>query len=220
MFPFLFAFALGFKHSYDADHLLAVSNFLPRAKSLVSAVKLSLSWALGHMLTAGTITIVLFFFKETFFSFILSYFELLVSFMLIALGLFSLLALYVNRNSHAHKHDHSSVVSHSHPHLHFFDDDSKHAHQHMFWIGIIHGLASNDELLLLLTVTLTLTSLASVLLGTFLFSLGVVLGMIVFSIILTLPLLKIHSEKIQTGITAIAAVLSIGYGVFSLVGFL
>jgi hypothetical protein len=88
----------------------------------------------------------------------------------------------------------------------------------MFWIGIIHGLASNDELLLLLTVTLTLTSLASVLLGTFLFSLGVVLGMIVFSVILTLPLLKIHSQKIQILFTFLTAILSIGYGVFSLAG--
>ena len=219
VFPFLLALALGFKHSYDADHLLAISNFLPRAKSLMSAIKISLSWAAGHMLTAGIVTAILFFFKETFFSFILSYFETIVGVMLIVLGILSLAAVWANRNSHDHDHVHDVGESHAHKHIHLFDDE-KHIHHNMFWIGIIHGLASNDELILLLTVTLTLTSIFSVLLGTFIFSLGVVLGMIVFSLILTTPLLKIHSWKIQTSITVLAGILSIGYGVFSLVGFL
>ena len=59
------ALALGFKHSYDADHLVAVSNLLVRSHDLRRTALMSVSWALGHMLTASGITVILFVFRET-----------------------------------------------------------------------------------------------------------------------------------------------------------
>lgn len=49
----ILALALGFKHSYDADHLIAVSSILRRAKSIRSSWKSSIFWAIGHMITAA-----------------------------------------------------------------------------------------------------------------------------------------------------------------------
>ncbi|MFH1750858.1 MAG: hypothetical protein ABH863_04215, partial [Candidatus Micrarchaeota archaeon] len=58
------ALFLGIKHTFDADHLVAVSNLLARAKSVMAAMKLGISWAFGHMLTAAILTAVIFQIKE------------------------------------------------------------------------------------------------------------------------------------------------------------
>src|SRR5437867_9471975 len=49
------ALALGFKHSYDADHLVAVSNLITRSGSIRKTSLISVSWAAGHMVTAAII---------------------------------------------------------------------------------------------------------------------------------------------------------------------
>src|SRR3972149_3109893 len=84
------ALALGVKHSYDADHLVAVSNLRTRSKNLRRTIAMSVSWALGHMLTASGVTLILFVFREAFLAQFLAIFELAVAAMLIAIGLVSL----------------------------------------------------------------------------------------------------------------------------------
>ncbi|MEK6947167.1 MAG: hypothetical protein AABX32_06180, partial [Nanoarchaeota archaeon] len=59
------ALVLGFKHSYDSDHLIAVSNILRKVDSIKSSVKVGFSWAVGHMITATVITVILYMFRET-----------------------------------------------------------------------------------------------------------------------------------------------------------
>src|SRR5437870_8246664 len=54
------ALALGFKHSYDADHLVAVSNLITRSGSIRKTSLISVSWAAGHMVTAAIITVLLY----------------------------------------------------------------------------------------------------------------------------------------------------------------
>lgn len=211
----LAALVLGIKHSFDADHLIGVSNILTKSRSLASTVKMSFSWAFGHMITAVLITVLLFTFRDSILSFILDKFEILVAIMLIALGLIS---LYQARFFHTHKHKHSNST-HEHLHIHLKNSESDHSHKHMFGVGIIHGLASNDELLLLLTVLLGLSSLFDMILGVAVFSLGVVIGMIVFGIILTYPILKIRSEQLVRIVNGTVGVVSIVYGVVILQGY-
>ena len=69
-FMFL-ALLLGFKHSYDADHLIAVSGILRKIKSFKSSIRIGISWAAGHMITAAIATIALFVFKDSILKFIL-----------------------------------------------------------------------------------------------------------------------------------------------------
>ncbi len=210
----VFAFAglaliLGFKHSYDADHLIAVANFLRKAQTAASAVRISVSWAIGHMITAAIVTVILYAFRESILKSFLGNFEKVVGIMLIALGFWSLKDLFLH--SHRHKHD---GVQHEHPHGH--NVGKSHVHKHMLGIGIIHGLASNDELLTLFAASLGLTSLAGILVGVAIFSLGVVIGMILFALIFSFPLLKSRSDLLYKAITLTTAAVSVIYGALTL----
>src|SRR5207249_3381779 len=57
------ALALGFKHSYDAHHLVAVSNLITRSGSVRKTSLMSASWAAGHMVTAAISTVLLYTFR-------------------------------------------------------------------------------------------------------------------------------------------------------------
>lgn len=208
MIPLL-AFLLGLKHSYDADHIIAVSNLLTRTRSVRNTIKMSMSWAVGHMLTATVVTVLLYYFKETFLSAFLAQFESVVAIMLIILGFIAFKDIGI---FHTHIHVHDGKV-HSHHHVHLRELSEEHYHKHMFGIGIVHGLASNDELLLLFTVSLSLTTLFGILLGVAIFSIGVVVGMIAYGIVLNYPLMRFGSERIRKAVNLVAGSLSIGYGV-------
>lgn len=208
MFIPLMALLLGLKHSFDADHLLAVSNFLVKARSTVHAAKIALSWAVGHMLTATIITAALFIFKDAFLSVFLERFELAVAVMLIILGA---LSLYRMRIFHAHSHTHRESV-HSHTHIHLKKNREDHTHRHMFGIGIIHGLASNDELLILITAMLGITTFAGAAVGIAMFSIGVAAGMIAFSTALAYPIIKAHRTVVMEVMNCIIGLTSIAYG--------
>lgn len=203
------AIALGFKHSYDSDHLIAVSNILRKVDSVKSSIRIGFSWAIGHMLTATIITIIIFIFKESFLNNALPHFEKIVGVILISLGILSLRDFF---SLHSHMHYHGNTV-HSHPHIHLKKhQDKKHSHIHMFGIGVIHGLASNDELLLLFAASLAITSLGGLIAALGLFSFGVVIGMTSFTIIFSYPLIKLHSEKIYKFVSVGTGSTGILYG--------
>ncbi|HLG23355.1 MAG TPA: sulfite exporter TauE/SafE family protein [Candidatus Nanoarchaeia archaeon] len=210
------ALLLGFKHSYDADHLVAVSNILRRAKSLKFAVKTSASWAVGHMVTATIITMILFLSRDSIIKAMLGHFEKIAGVMIIALGLWSIFSVI---GFHLHKHKHGKEA-HSHFHFHNREQKEEHSHKHMLGIGIVHGLASNDELLLLFTASLGITSLGGIVLGISIFSIGVVLGMIAFAFVFTYPLIKMHSEKVYRYVSIASGTIGVIYGFFMLTSLL
>jgi len=219
LFFLALALALGFKHSYDADHLVAVSTLLVRSRDLRRTTLMSVSWAAGHMLTASGITVILFVFREALLSTYLAQFEVAVAVMLIAIGVAALLwefrVLHRLGLLHDHPHEHAGGT-HRHPHLHLrrFGD-----HGTMFGIGIVHGLASNDELLVLLVAAFAIQSLPELLVGVGVFSAGVVLGMILFGLGLSYPMLRWGDAKVRRVVTVVTGVLSIVYGVLLLAGF-
>jgi len=207
------ALVLGVKHSYDSDHLIAVSNLLRKVDSVKSSIRIGFSWAIGHMLTATIITIALFIFKESFLNNILPHFEKIVGSMLIVLGILSLRDFF---SFHSHRHSHGGIV-HSHPHIHLKKHQAKkHPHIHMFGIGVMHGLASNDEFLILFTVSFAVTSIGGLIAALGLFSFGVVLGMAMFTIVFSYPLIKLHSEKIYKFVSFGTGSMGIIYGTLML----
>ncbi len=207
------ALALGFKHAYDADHLLAVSNLLARSQSLRKTTLMSVSWAAGHMITATIVTVLLFVFRETLLRGVLAYLELGVAVMLVVLGVFGILAEFHVIHIHAHEH---GGDEHAHAHLHLRPATD---HAAMFGIGIVHGLASNDELLLLFVVSLSVTTLAGLLGGVGIFSVGVVLGMVVFSLGMVYPARRWGTERTRRAVSLAAALLSIGYAIVLFLGY-
>ena len=193
----LLAFALGFKHSFDADHLVAVSNLLAKARSFGNALKLSMNWAVGHMLTAIIITGFLFSFKDTILSSVLGYFEIIVAFMLVILGIVSIYhAFYAEESKEDYKHPHE---------------------KNAFGIGIIHGLASNDELFILITASLGLTSFADRVFGVGIFSMGVVVGMCLYAIFCSIPFIAARSKKFHQILHGSIGIMSLLYGLFLLI---
>ncbi|MFQ5908783.1 MAG: hypothetical protein ACE5JE_08180 [Thermoplasmata archaeon] len=215
-YEFLFllglAIALGFKHAYDPDHVVAVSNLIARSKGLKKTTLMSVSWALGHMLTAGTLAVVLFVFREAFLAEWLAVLEILVVVMLILVGVLAL--LWEFNVLHVHEHWHG-LFQHRHLHTHAGEHGG---HGAMFSIGVVHGVASNDELLLLLIVALGVTSLGGLVVSVAAFTMGVVVGMTLFGIGMSYPLLRWRKERVRRAVTVAAALLSLVYAVLLLLG--
>ena len=213
----ILALALGFKHSYDADHLVAVSNLITRSGSVRKASLMSVSWAAGHMLTAAIITVLLYTFGRALLSDFLGHVELLVAVMLLVIGMVGL--LWEFNLFHVHEHWHG-LVQHRHFHTWLHGHLTKHGeHKTMFSIGIVHGIASNDELLYLLVVALSVATLGGLLLGVAVFSIGVVAGMILFSIGMNYPILRWGSGSMRRVVNTVVAILSIVYAVLLFTGF-
>jgi len=216
------AFALGFKHAYDADHLVAVTAVITRVpKDTRRVILLGLSWAAGHMATAAVITTLLFLSARAV-ALDLSFLETGVAVMLIVIGVLVLAWEHPKVRSwwrsrvHRHTHDHAGE-KHEHHHAHLRRRYGEHGV--MVGIGILHGLASNDELLILLLPVLLVTSLSVLLFGVLLFSLGVVAGMTIFAWAVTFPMRRWDAEKVRSAIAVTVAVLSILYGVALLAGY-
>jgi len=218
LFFIALAVALGFKHSYDADHLVAVSNLLTRSHSLRKTALMSMSWAAGHMVTATVVMILLYEFRQTILRDFLSNFELVVAVMLVVIGVVGLLIEFdvLHRHPHEHELPDQHVESHSHTHVHVRRPDE---HRAMFGIGIVHGLASNDELLILFVASFGVTSLAGLLGGVGVFSAGVVAGMILFGIGVTYPMLRWGRARVRRAVNVGAALLSIGYAIYLFLGY-
>ncbi|MGI0148451.1 MAG: hypothetical protein ACREDF_02815 [Thermoplasmata archaeon] len=211
------ALALGFKHSYDADHLVAVSSLIARSGSVRKTSLMSASWAVGHMTTAAILTVLLYTFREALLSEFLTHLEVLVAVMLVVIGVLGLLWEFDVFHVHDHWH---GLIQHTHLHSWLHGHLAKHGeHKTMFSIGIVHGIASNDELLMLFVVALNVATLGGILLGVAVFSLGVVAGMILFSIGLNYPILRWGSDRVRRVVNTAVAILSIAYAALLFAGF-
>lgn len=207
------ALALGAKHAFDVDHVVAIGNILTRQTAWKRTVALSTTWAAGHMVTAGLVSAAVYFLADTFLPDIFARMETVVPFMLILIGALGIGALL--RKLHYHRHQHAEGAKHGHFHLHVKPD---HEHGAMAGIGVVHGLASNDELLLVLLVGLAADAWWQVLLGVALFSAGV---MVTMSLYATL----VHTATRRTGVawipdlfTGFFSVASIAYAAYLLAG--
>lgn len=208
------ALILGVKHAFDADHLVAVSSLLTRQKRLESSFALAGSWALGHLLTAALVSAGLYWLADTMLPGLLSRLELLVPLMLLVVGLLGL--AMEARRFHVHRHAHKNGgPEHRHLHLHL---KPHHEHGAMAGIGFVHGLASNDELIVVLLIGLGAQAWWQVGLGVFLFSLGVVLGMILYAAAVHLVSRRSGIRWVPAALTVLFSLASVAYAVYLLMG--
>lgn len=232
------SFILGVKHSLDVDHVIAVSSILIRSPKFSRTVKLSIIWAIGHTITAGFITIIIFFFKSFFLQKIFIHFNVIVASMLILMGIFGL--LYELKRSRTKKNTffespvenkieivedttilHKSLSRKSK--IGFKLNSSKfewlkNDSNAIISIGIIQGLASNDELFLLLVFMLGLNDLLLLLLGIIFFSIGVMTGMISWSSLINITSPKTRKRRLIRYINILIALIALAYGLYSLFG--
>ncbi len=195
---------LGFTHSFEADHLLAVSNIVTKRDRLILAVKDGIYWGLGHTSTIFIVGLVIILGKMmiTEETPIFKYFESGVGLMLIGLGSYRLYKLYKFKQHLAQHH-------HTHNHLHDHSDNHKMA----FGVGLIHGLAGSGAVIL--SAMTTMKGNIEMILFLLIFGLGSVVGMLLASGAFSLPFSKkiATNRNLQISLTVLSCLLCIGFGV-------
>lgn len=146
IFPaYLFAFALGVMHAFEADHIAAVTSLVSRERGIRRSSLLGALWGLGHTTTLLLVGSVLLILHVSVPPELSALFETAVAFILIALGASTIRRVHQGE-LHAHTHTHGTEV---HAHLHTHYAPGIHNHQHTtFFVGLVHGLAGSGALAL------------------------------------------------------------------------
>jgi ABC-type nickel/cobalt efflux system permease component RcnA len=191
----ILGFFLGVRHALEADHVAAVASLATRSSSLANTVRVAAAWGLGH-----TMTLVVF--GSTLLALDASLppdagriLECAVGVMLVALG-FDVLRRLHRKRIHLHVHRHGDGIHHLHAHAHeenALHDPAHHEHDHVsgllpraLLVGGVHGMAGTAALTLLSLQTLHSVGWAFVYLA--LFGVGSILGMVLCSMVISLPL--------------------------------
>jgi high-affinity nickel permease len=218
----LIGLGIGLRHALDADHLAAVSTIVSERKSLFSSVLIGGLWGIGHtasLLLAGIAVIALNLqigkYEKPL--------EFCVALMLIALGANVLYKLARGGRVHFHQHQHGGrthVHPHVHPHVHDDKPEPERSHHGLklgarpLVIGLVHGLAGSAGLMLAVLATIKSTPVAFAYI--IIFGAGSIGGMMVMSLVLSLPihLTADHFTKTNFAVRALAGCFSLGFGLF------
>lgn len=231
----LLGFLIGLRHAIEADHVAAVASLTGRSKSLAAAARLAAAWGLGHTLMLFAVGTAVILMDTVMPERIAQYLELAVGIMLCWLG-YDVLRRLIRERIHFHLHRHSSpydsatndgAANHFHAHSHKGEAShqrsphdhqhrAKHAHGHMrrraFIIGLVHGMAGSSALILLTLGQFDSWWPAFLYMG--LFGLGTMLGMVLLSAAISLPLQKLANSLTWThnAIHAVTGTATIGLG--------
>lgn len=188
------AFALGAVHTFEADHMAAVSAFVVRRPRVYEALGYGLRWALGHggvILLVGTLLVLTRLALPESSGVLL---ERLVGASMVVLG--GWVVLTARRlHAHTHRHDDGTVHTHLHAHdravadgtgnrdggrehaVHVEPHAEPHAHHHAATaMGALHGLAGTAPAVALIPLA-TLDSVAPAVLYLLFFGIGTALSM-------------------------------------------
>jgi len=211
--------SLGLRHALDTDHLAAVSTIVSERKNWFSSLLIGGLWGVGHtasLLLAGAAVILMRFdigkYEKPL--------EFCVALMLIGLGANVLYKLARGGRIHFHEHSHAGHT-HIHPHLH--DDKPEPAHSHHglklgvrpMIVGLVHGLAGSAAVMLAVLMKIK-GSTALAFAYIIIFGVGSIGGMMLMSLILSLPihLTSGHFTKANLAVRALAGCFSLGFGLF------
>ena len=221
----LFGFLLGVRHALEADHIATVASLAARSSRLRDTMRVAAWWGTGHgatLLVLGSVLVVL---GATLPEGLARAFEAIVGLVLVFLGGDVLRRLWLQR-VHFHVHEHADAGAHVHAHAH--EDEAAHDvlhHEHAhasprgllvrsLAIGSLHGLAGSGALVLFSMQEAGSPGRALAYLV--LFAIGSVLGMVAFSVAISLPF-RLSSrwiEKTSGGIQATLGVASVVLGLW------
>lgn len=159
------AFLFGLQHAFDADHMAAVAVLKSPSQGLRASLEKAVFWGTGHMvmiLSLGFLVLVFGMRPPEEFSL---YLDKGIGVLLIVLGVRTAFIFWKTRKSEG------NLIIHNHP------PHGLHAHPYpSFFVGMLHGLAGSAGVFVL-TISL-ISSVWVGLLYLFLFSLGVIGGML------------------------------------------
>jgi ABC-type nickel/cobalt efflux system permease component RcnA len=208
---------IGIRHAFEADHLAAVSTIVSKRKNTLNSLLIGGVWGLGHtasLMIAGMCVIFLNIQIERY----EKIFEFGVALMLIGLGANVLFKLVRGGRLHYHVHSHGSYT-HIHPHIHENkpepDPNSHHGLRlsiRPLLIGIVHGLAGSAALMLLVLSRIQSTALAFGYI--IIFGIGSIGGMMLMSLVFSLParFSTNHFKRTHLAVQAAAGLFSLVVG--------
>jgi hypothetical protein len=193
---FALGFVMGVRHAFEADHLAAMATLATRSQGARSGLLQGAAWGLGHTITLLIVGGACLLLGAAVPHAWATGLELVVGFMLLALGVDTLWRMRRAR-IHAHVHEHAGAPAHWHVHrhqatAHGVSETHEHTHPHLAFparalaVGLVHGLAGSAALFLL-----TLQAVGSFWPGLAyiaLFGLGSILGMAGLSAVIALPM--------------------------------
>jgi hypothetical protein len=193
-------FFLGLKHATDADHVLAVTTFVSKQRSVLSSCWIGVFWGLGHTLALALAGLIVIGLKVNVSHVWESRLEFLVAAMLVVLGIRVLL------KQHAPPHFHSPDLK---PHSHF---GWTQLGFRPFVVGIVHGAAGSAALMLLVLSAIRNPLEAVAYIGVF--GSGSIIGMLIVSLLLSLPVhwAATHLAKGYRHLQIAAGLLSCSFG--------
>lgn len=216
---------LGFKHSTDGDHVVAVSTMAKNFKNVFKSLWVGISWGLGHSTPLLILGILILFIKDSLmdaYESVATYFEFGVAIMLVLLGA-QVFYKILNGRMHIHAHNHDQEHTHIHgSHDHKDESVDHHDQSHPFLtlfpffrpksfiIGLIHGMAGSAAVML--AILPTTPSIFAGIIFLFLFSVGTMLSMSIMTIILALPFRYNSSDRLSNYIISSFGLLSIALG--------
>jgi ABC-type nickel/cobalt efflux system permease component RcnA len=210
---------LGLRHALDTDHLAAVSTIVSERKNWFSSLLIGGLWGVGHtasLLLAGAAVILMRFdigkYEKPL--------EFCVALMLIGLGANVLYKLARGGRIHFHEHSHAGHT-HIHPHLHDHKPEPAHSHHGLklgvrpLIVGMVHGLAGSAAVMLAVLIKIK-GSTALAFAYIIIFGVGSIGGMMLMSLILSLPihLTSGYFTKANLAVRALAGCFSLGFGLF------
>ena len=216
-------FLLGLKHSFDADHLLAVSTIVSERKSFWSSSFIGMLWGLGHTASLLIVGLAVIVFHLQIPEPLGRWMEVFVALMLTGLGVHVLWKIHKGATFHLHIHSHHDRV-HVHPHFHessaVHSHNKEHLHHHSVKIGkkpiivgMMHGLAGSAGLMLMILATISSQTLAMLYIG--IFGAGSIGGMMLMSMVIAVPFaLTARYQRLHMIVRTTAGILSVGSGIF------
>jgi len=218
IFILMTGLGLGFAHSLDPDHVVAVSTLLCNNKSLRKSITSATIWGISHSAVLFIIGLLVLTLSVVIPQSIIKLFDCTAGILLIILGALVLRPLIIERiNPHKivdpeHIHFHSHLHSTDHNHNH--NDDQGHTQlQKSAVTGALQGLGGSAALMLV-----TVSTVNSVLMGSifiFLFGVGVILGMVGIACLVgsVMAYTASNLEKLHKIIKAVTGSASIVFGI-------
>ena len=202
--------ALGVQHSFDGDHIVAVSAIVSRSKSLERSALLGTLWGTGHTTALLIVGIAVLIFRISIPKSAENLFEALAGAALVAIGIFVIVNVR-RMHPHGHRHKHGST-KHAHEHDHGIEPEH-HQHHVTFLVGTIQGLAGSAGLMLV--ILSTINSITIGLAYILFFGIGSIIGMVMMATLMSLPHLKTSTfPDINKLLSSVAAIASIGFGFY------
>lgn len=236
-------FVMGMRHATDADHVIAVSTFVSRERSLSKAALIGSLWGLGHTFTIIVVGAAIILFQFVIPPRLGLTMEFAVGLMLILLGILNLSGASSRisekfspahppiSGEHAHLHGHGS---HLHFHWHSHQPAGEHHAESLnpprwldrpfqlgwfhslrpLFIGIVHGLAGSAAAALIALGSIRDTRWAIFYLAVF--GLGTIAGMIFITMAISLPFSYAgrHMSWLTRGLIIGSGLLSLGFGLY------